>query len=151
MVFLLVCGAACSFFIIRELDGRATNARALCELLVITADQVECFAKSGGEILRGCDPALLLACGYCGVGAPRGFLEFFENSEITDGECREIMREFAQSFGKSYKSEQVRRCKYCLGRMEARQQAIANTLPKQKKLVLTLTVALTLMLVILLI
>ena len=148
---VLLSGAASSFFLVRELEKRVANTRALCRLLRICTVQVEYFARSAGDILLNCDVLLLRECGFHGEKTPNTFLEFFCSCEILCEESREIMLEFGNDFGKNYRDEQVRRCKYYTEQIAAQEAALSAALPTQRKLAVALSVSLTLAVVILLV
>lgn len=147
---ILLSGGACSLIIIREIDRRYENVRALCELIRLTKSLVEGFAMSAGDIIGRCSWELLHSCGYTGDTLPQSFSELVDSCEIEDESSREIMIEFSENFGRNYRAEQVRQCEYYLCRMSERENFMAGSRSTQKKLALTLSLSLALMLVILL-
>ena len=137
--------------LIAELERRLKNIRALCEVLRITKRMVDSFSMSARDILNKLPRELMNDCGYSKAAAPQGFCDFAVACEVCDQEAKEILLEFATAFGKSYRTEQIRQCEYYVERMSERESEISQKLPVQKKLVLTLALSVTLMLVILLI
>jgi len=144
-------GAAGSYFVVRELERRAVNAHALCRLLRECSEQVEYFSRSAADILSNCDISLLQDCGYYANKAPDSFLELFESCEILCPKSRAIVLEFARDFGKNYREEQIKRCRYYLERMSTQESELNSALPTQKKLAFSLLLSLTLIAVILLV
>jgi len=59
--------------------------------------------------------------------------------------------EFARDFGKNYREEQIKRCRYYLERMSTQESELNSALPTQKKLAFSLLLSLTLIAVILLV
>ena len=151
IIVVLFSGAAISFFMVRELEKRMTNTRALCRLLRICTEQVEYFARSSGDIISGCELSLLRECGYYGTVPVQTFFEFLNSCEILCSKSRAIMLEFAADFGKNYREEQIKRCKYYSERMALRLSELETSLPTQRKLVVALSLSATLMAVILLV
>ena len=151
IIAVLFSGAAVSFFIVRELERRLSNTRALCKLLRICTEQVEYFARSFGDIFSICEASLLKECGYYREEPAQNFSEFLNSCEILCSESRAIMLEFAADFGKNYREEQVKRCKYYSERMVAHLSELDAALPTQKKLAVALSLSATLMTVILLV
>ncbi len=151
IIIVLMSGVAGSFFAVRELEKRLLNVRALCKLLRICAEQVEYFSRGSREILLSCDSELLRECGYYEETLPNSFFEFFDSCEILCKESRSIMLEFAGDFGKNYRDEQVKRCRYYLERMNERASELEAALPAQRKLAISLFVSATLMVIILLV
>ena len=133
----------------RIVDERAKNIRALCELLRIIKEKVESFGMSACSILRELDGELMSACGYKNNEPPKDFLEFAQACDIADQGAKEILLEFFAEFGKSYRSEQIKRCEYYLERMTKQERLVCSKLPDQKKLYATLCLSLSLILVIL--
>ena len=148
---LLLSGIGCSVLLSRELDERTRNVRALCKMLRFIKRMVDSFSMSARDILREAPRDLIAACGYPYEQAGPCLLDFAENCQISDVEARLIFFEFARSFGKNYRDEQVRECEYYIERMEERERVVSQRLPVQKKLVFALTLCLTLILAILLI
>lgn len=151
VAILLFSGAAFCFVMVSELERRLKNIRALCELLRITKRMVDSFSMSARDILNKLPRELMNNCGYSDATAPQGFYDFAVACEVCDREAKEILLEFAATFGKSYRAEQLRQCEYYVERMSERELELSQKLPVQKKLVLTLVLSVTLMIVILLI
>ena len=151
IIIVLISGVAGSFLVVSEFEKRLTNTRALCKLLRVCTEQVEYFSCSSHEILANCDALLLRECGYLDKEIPNDFSEFLDRCEILSNESRAIMIEFAKDFGKSYKDEQVKRCKYYLEKMDEHESKLESSLPAQRKLYFAILLAATLTAIILLI
>lgn len=150
IVALLLSGSGCSILLVRELDARERNVKALCRMLRFIKRMVDGFSMSARDILRAAPRDVIEDCGYPYEQAENCLLDFAESCKIADDEARMIFIEFARSFGKNYREEQVRECEYYIERMEERQRLICQRLPTQKKLAFALTLCLTLILAILL-
>ena len=148
---VLMGGVAGSYCLVRELEQKVTNTRALCRLLRYCSEQVEYFARSAGAILSSCDVLLLRECGYRADNTPNNFFDFFESCEILCPKSRSIVLDFARDFGKNYRNEQVKHCKYYLEQMNAQEAELNAALPTQKKLACTLLLSATFMVIILLV
>jgi hypothetical protein len=106
---------------------------------------------SARAILADCPRELIDACGYYGKEVPGSFLELWEYCDISDPEARRIFSEFAKGFGKGYRADQIRQCEYYMTLMSERRLQISERVGVQKKLVITLTLCVTLVIIILLI
>ncbi len=126
------------------------QTEAWLSLIRLTRSQVECFDLSAKQILIRCEGALLRQCGYEKKHPPESFEELVSFCEIKDGRTRQIAEEFAKSFGKGYREEQLRRCTYSADLLHDRAETIRLRLPSQKKLNTTLCLSGALAMVILL-
>ena len=132
------------------MQASAKKICALCQMMRYVKRMVECFSMSAREILLRMPQGLKSDCGFDGQTDEASMISFADACKIEDDEARAIFIEFARSFGKNYRAEQVRECEYYIGRMEQRERQIANRLPSQKKLAFALIVCATLGILILL-
>lgn len=147
---MLVVSGMVGAYLMNSSESRAlSQADCYISLLRYIRIQVECFAMPMGDIIRGCDRELLTGCGFRGDIPPLTLDELIGRCEIVDGEIRETVKEFADSFGKGYRDEQLRECDYYIELLCERRRRIADELPKRKKLNTTLCVSWALALVIL--
>ena len=150
MVVLLFSGILSAALVVSELEARANRVKAISQAMRFIKRMVECFSMSASDILLKMPRKLKDDCGY-GKGTEEcSLLSFALACEIEDNEAQAIFIEFARSFGKNYRAEQIRECEYYIGLMEERERQIASRLPSQKKLAFALIVCATLAVLILL-
>jgi hypothetical protein len=150
LVVLLFSGLLSATLVVNLLETRAKRVKTVCQTMRFIKRMVECFSMSARDILVKMPQKLKEDCGYTKETEDGSLLSFAMACHIEDAEAQAIFIEFARSFGKNYRAEQVRECEYYIGRMEEREQQIANRLPSQKKLALALIVCTTLVVLILL-
>ena len=86
-----------------------------------------------------------------GTMPPRSFEALLTFCAIRDGETEQLIRSFAEEFGKSYREEQSRGCDYYFSLLDARREGLVSQLPAKKRINSALCVSGALALVILLI
>ena len=123
----------------------------MLELLRFTRLQIECFSLSAPQIFSRFGRENLLLCGYSKEELPKSFDEINSCIAIKSKEAREVFSDFARSFGKSYRDEQLKQCEYHIELLEKLTQRLYEELAGKKKLNLTLCTAGALAVIILLI
>ena len=151
LLALLLSGIGCGALAGGELDARVKNVTALCKMLKLIRRMVESFSMSARDILEEAPEELVAACGFDLECQASSLVSFAEACRIPDGEARYIFTEFAYSFGKHYREEQIKECGYYIERMEERERLLLQKLPAQKKLVFAVSLCIPLAAAILLI
>lgn len=132
-------------------DRAVRSVCALRKILELSKNMIECYSLPAGEILKRIERSLLFDCGYFKETPPEDFFAFVTNVDISDGEAREIMNNFAKDFGKSYRQDELSRCSLYLERMRSREQKLAKESAKKKKVIFTVALCSALALIILII
>jgi len=150
-LILAVSGIGGAYWLNQSATASLRQVEAWLALLRYVKTQVECFSLPVSEILRRADPQLLRGCGYMGTMPPRSFEALLTFCAIRDGETEQLIRSFAEEFGKSYREEQSRGCDYYFSLLDARREGLVSQLPAKKRINSALCVSGALALVILLI
>ncbi len=147
---LVLSGVGGAYYMNQSANAALAQIEGWIAFLRYVRMQVECFSLPISDILKRCDPALLLACGYEDETTPKTPEELLSGVTIRDGASEGILRGFFDEFGKGYREEQVRSCDYHATLLGERREALAARLPERKKLHTTLCVAGALAVVVLL-
>jgi hypothetical protein len=134
-----------------KIDKAIRSVSALRKILEFSKNMIECYSLPAGEILKRINPSLFLDCGYFKKTPPEDFFMFITNTDVSDAEAYEIMRNFAKDFGKSYRQDELSRCSLYLERMRSREQKLAKESAKKKKVIFTVALCSALALIILII
>lgn len=141
----VLCVGSCGVFSVMRLnrkeDGILSSANAFCRFLEYMKNQIDCFSLPISEIFARADVELLRLCGYEKEKPPKDINEFIGACGGVDKEIKKIMEELSLEFGKSYRDEEVKRCKYYLCRLEERRNALNEQHSVKKKLNLTLCIS----------
>lgn len=153
LLMILLSGMGLALLLAAGERRKVQTVCGLCELLTFTANCVEAYSMTASEILRGCKPRILSACGYSCSLPPESFLQLACGCVISDREARELFSEFAEKFGSGLCSRQTAagQCRYALERMRARAECLSSELPKKEKMIYGVVLSASLVLVILLI
>ena len=150
-LLLALSGALGAYVTNQRAAHSLRQAEGWLMLLRLIRTQVECFSLPISRILSGCDPSLLIRCGYGYREPPDGLESLWRCCEIRDGETDGLISDFVREFGKGYREEQLRSCDYYVGLLSARRDALASQLPARKRVSSTLWISGALATVILLI
>lgn len=149
-VLLVAGGIMIASYMNGRLEREAELIRGWLALLRYIKNRIECFSQPIGEILSGCDPHLLFACGYRVEPLPKDISELMGKAELPKGEAEKLIREFFSDFGRYYREEQIKECDRYISALSACLEEKKEQLPTKKKLILTLTLSACLALIILL-
>lgn len=117
---------------------RLRRTEAFLALLRYTRGQIDCYGLSAPRILARCAPELLSACGLPAGAVPDSFEAFLAACGKEDGLSFEILKGFAEEFGRQYRQEQLAECDRCIGLLEERRDVMRKELPNRRRLHVTL-------------
>lgn len=150
-LILAISGVAGAYWMNQSATETLRQVESWLGLLRYVKAQVDCFALPVSVILSRADADLLRGCGYGESRTPENFDELLGHCSIRDGETGNILRGFADEFGKSYREEQSRGCDYYFSLLDERREALLSQLPVKKKINSALCISSALAIVILLI
>lgn len=151
IILILFSGAGIAFSLLQS--GRETLdcARAALDLLNYVKNAVDNYSMPASEILQNCDRDIFRRLGYSAQrGVPTSFLELWENSNMADGISRDIFFGFASSFGKNYRRQQSEDCQRAAKALGERLAELEGALPVRRKMIISICISVSLILVILL-
>lgn len=117
-------------------DRKLQRIEACIELLNFIMNCIDCFCMPVGDIFHDVDSDLLFRCGYDRKEKPvstEDMLAFLDFSG--DDELRHIMERFFRGVGKSYRAEEVARCKMAIEELRALLEKRREERQKKKKTV----------------
>ena len=135
----------------QKTDATAKSVSALRCILEHAKNMIDCYSLPASEILCGLDFSLFSSCGYSKNTHPLSFEEFVKNANILDKEADELMRAFAEGFGKGYRRDELLRCSSYLEKMRSREQKLIKEAAKKKNMIFTVAICASLAVVILII
>ena len=137
-MLLLLCGMAGARMMNRSDEAKLKQVEAFLTLLRYTGEQIDCYALSAPEILSRCDLRLLEACGMMAENVPRSFEELVQVCRCEDAVSINLMKRFADGFGKQNRAEQVKECDRYIEALSARQKLLSTEIPNKRKLHMTI-------------
>ena len=151
MMAILLGGLGISFLLVRDEETKISRTSALLEFSIFLKDSVENYSMSASEILRSCDERLLERCGYeTGAELPKTFLDFVSKIDVPDSESRRAVDSLVRDFGSCYRREQVDKCERCISALRKREDSMVRAFPIRKKVIISVCVCASLVLLILL-
>ena len=150
-IIVALCGLEGARRLNCSLQGEVTCADAYISLLRYVRGQIDCYALPIDEIFSHCGQELLVLCGWRDESPPLSFDELFLMCGARDKEVRSVLSEFSADFGRNYREEQLKRCDGCIEYLERSRDRLSSNLRQKKKLNLTLCLAASVALIILLI
>ena len=150
MMIILLGGLGISLLLVRDEEIKLSRTSALLEFAVLLKNSVENYSMSISEILRFCDKGILERCGYEDDGLPMTLLDFASKIDVPDSESKRAVDSLVKDFGSSYRQEQVDKCERCISALRKREDSMARALPIRKKVIISVCVCSSLVLLILL-
>lgn len=151
IIFVLLSGLGLAAFLTHGADGRLICAKAALELMTYVKASVENYSMPAAEILRERHKDIVDRLGYHGgEEPPQSFTEMCKGCEISDPAVREILLEFAEGFGKNYRRQQSEDCQRALEKLCLRVSELERELPGKKKMIFSICISVSLVLIILL-
>lgn len=151
IILILFSGAGIAFSLLQGGSDAIACARATLELLCYVKNSVENHSMPASEILRNCDRDIFLRMGYpVSRGAPASFIELWENCNMADTVSRDLFFDFASGFGKSYRRQQVEECQLAARAVGERLAELEGAMPARRKMIISICISVSLILVILL-
>lgn len=138
LMFACVGGGIC---LRRRCDAeRLERLDCLAEFVLFAREQVERYLTPVAEIIRRCDPGLLGGC-FCGcpedarLRRPTDMAGFdgILRRGVYAADGREAFADFAASFGKSYREEELKICEACAGELRKIRERLARELPARRR------------------
>lgn len=152
MTMIAIGGIALAQILNKKAEQELKEAVSWVDLLKYITDRISSFAMPISEIISKCDRELLSSCGIDPSDVSgTSFKSLVQHRRCYGKENGKIIQAFAESFGKNEREEQIKECEYYTRLMESRRSTLAEKLPKQKKINLTLCVSSALALIIILI
>lgn len=109
-----------AFRINAEEDRKLQRIESYIELMNFIMNSIDCFCIPVGDILHDADSELLLRCGYEKKEKPRSAEDMlFGGDAFGDEELLQIMQRFWSSVGRSYRNEEVARCRMAIEELKA--------------------------------
>lgn len=151
IILVLLSGIGVAAFLVRGEDSRLVCARTALGLMAYVKSSVDNYSTTASEILRERYEDIVDGLGYPeGKEAPKSFIEMCEGCEMSDSTVRDILIEFAQGFGKHYRREQSEDCQITLEKLRFRVSQLEKELPGRKKMIFSICISVSLVLIILL-
>ena len=151
IILVLLSGAGVAFFLVRDADSKLLCAKTALELMVYVKNSVENYSMPASEILRERHKDIVDGLGYREeTEPPKSFAELCEGCEMSDPAVRDILLEFADSFGKKYRRQQSEDCQRTLEKLRLRESELERELPGRKKMICSICISVSLVLIILL-
>lgn len=151
VIVLLFSGVGLAVRLSRDEDRALRQARALLEFLSFVNDAVENYALPASQILLSCDPEIIFAMGYReGAGMPTSFEELALGCDFCDAETSSVLSEFAGDFGNGYRAQQVAKNGHFIDKAKRRLEKLERRVPGRKKMILSVVLCITLIVIILL-
>ena len=117
-------------------DRKLQRMEACVELLNFIMNSIDCFCMPVGDIFHDVDSELLFRCGYEREEKPRNTEEILSFTDLSgDDELRHIMERFWRGIGKSYRAEEVARCKMAIEELKVLLEKRRAERQKKKKTV----------------
>ena len=116
---------------------KISRTAALISVISYIRNQIELYASPIEKILMSCRKELLSELGV--ENDPTSLSELFEES---DKECERILSDFERSFGKGYRSDQVKLCDSTVSELERVKRALEESYPSKKRTAFALSLAL---------
>lgn len=109
---------------------------AFVTLLRYIKKQIECFSAPISTIIGQCDSKLLEECGIYLKGKKEMFFsQLLQNCTFyIDAEAIDIIKKFANEFGKSYREDQLKSCDYYISELIKYREKTVGELPKERKM-----------------
>ncbi len=96
-------------------ERKLERIESCIELLNFIMNSIDCFCIPVGDILHDVDSELLLRCGYGREEKPVSAEDMLLGMEFAgDDELWHIMERFWNSVGRSYRNEEVSRCRMAI-------------------------------------
>ena len=140
-LMVLISGVAGACFLNRTLNDTKLQTEGLEELVRGARGYIECYSLPACEVFERFDKVLLQKCGYKRDLPPNDFVDFFEEIYFLDKATREVVKEFAYSFGNCYREEQIRWCDRCIEALDGIKRSMVIDIPKRKKMNSTLCIS----------
>ena len=150
IILILVSGVGAAWVLLQGQKRELESAEAVLELLLYVKTAVDTYSMTASEMLRSCNSDIVRKMGYSGEEPPSSFLQLLEASEISDGTVRDIFSDFARSFGKNYRRRQSEDCSLAIERLRVRVSELEKALPVRRRMIVSICISVSLILVILL-
>lgn len=151
IILILFSGAGIAFSLLQSGRDAVDCTRAALELLNYVNNAVENYSMPASEILQGCNRDIFRRMGYPEErGVPTSFLELWESCNISDQASRDIFFSFALEFGKKYRRQQADDCRRAAKALGDRLAELEGALPARRKMIISICISVSLILVILL-
>lgn len=150
VLLLLGCGMLSAALWVAFERRRCRQAQGFVALLRYVRMQVECFSLPVARILERCDGQILTDCGV-EAELPGDLSALLTGARLYLPEefCR-LLADFSGQLGGCYRAEQLRCCDYYLERMIPLCDRMRGELPKRERMALTLPMAVTAILLLML-
>ncbi len=140
--------AALGYSLVKNLEERTRikKCKSVCDFLSECKMQVEYHALPLCDILDSCSPLLMAGFIESAKREGLGFAVDKWKDVLLDGdEEREMLFDFAESFGRGYADAEVRRCTECIERLKKHTETLENGAKTECKTRLTVTLCVSLM------
>lgn len=119
-----------------EEDRKLQRIESCIELLNFIMNSIDCFCLPVGDILYDVDSEFLFRCGYGREEKPKSAEEMLSGMDLSgDEELRHIMERFWNSVGRSYRAEEVARCRMAIEELKVLFAKRRDERAKKKKTV----------------
>ncbi len=137
IILLIVGGFLLTASLNKRSADKLANIEAWIDLLSYIKNQVDLFSLPISELLHSCKTEQLRACGYRQCRKPTDISDLIANTDHCDEDVKRIIESFAKDFGKSYRSEEVKRCEFYISELDRHRKIMKEQLPTKKKLTAT--------------
>lgn len=132
-VIVAVCGIVGTYTLNSSAKRSLEQIEGFISLVRHIRSQIECFSMPLPTALERCSDEVLAKCGYKGAKTVKSISELLESCSEEDAESGKLMREFAASIGRGYRTEQLTLCDYYIGLLETRRKRVCEQLPSRLK------------------
>ena len=152
IILILFSGIGVAIYLIGGAQNVLTCAKAALELITYSKNAVDNYSMPAAEILAGCKQDIIFDLGYDNSKKrPESFLELCDGAQMSDKASAQILLDFANGFGKSYRLQQSEECQRAIEKLRLRVSELEGELPMRKKMIVSVCISVALVIIILLI
>lgn len=134
-----MCGYICGRSICQREERRLRQVDGLIDLVGYIRDMIDRYLMPIDRILKECDRELLSVCGFSGEGEK--LCEMVDGAVFFDENIRGEMRSFAEELGRGWRESQLKLCDRCLSVLGRERDRLSADLPRSRRAVMTLAMA----------
>lgn len=136
-VLVMLCCYLASFSISSRAKKEMAELEAFVLLISRVRAEITCFSRPLPEIYAGFESEIFERSGFLKVLKENGLscaLESAGHKLALREENFDIIKQFADVIGKSYRDEEIKTCDYYISQLSERHKAHSDALPKKNKL-----------------
>jgi len=136
---IILCGYICGRSVCQREERKLRQVDGLIALVSHIRDMIDRYLMPIDRILRECDGELLSACGFS--DEHDSFFEMIDGAVFfDDGICAE-MQSFAEELGRGWRESQLKLCDRCLSSLVRERDRLSADLPRSRRATMTLAIA----------